>query len=31
VGSTPAELSAHIKAETNRWSKIIRQAAIKAE
>lgn len=31
VGSTPAELSAHIKAETNRWSKIIRQAAIKVE
>ncbi|MGZ5163023.1 MAG: Bug family tripartite tricarboxylate transporter substrate binding protein [Burkholderiales bacterium] len=31
VGSTPAELSAHIKAETNRWSKIIRQAGIRVE
>jgi tripartite-type tricarboxylate transporter receptor subunit TctC len=30
VGSTPAELTAHIKAETSRWSKIIRQAGIKA-
>jgi len=31
VGSTPAELSAHVKAETNRWSRIIREAGIKAE
>jgi tripartite-type tricarboxylate transporter receptor subunit TctC len=31
VGGTPAELSAHVKAETNRWSKIIRQAGIKVE
>jgi tripartite-type tricarboxylate transporter receptor subunit TctC len=31
VGSTPAELSAHVKAETSRWSKIIREAAIKVQ
>jgi tripartite-type tricarboxylate transporter receptor subunit TctC len=31
VGGTPAELSAHVKAETNRWSKIIRQTGIKVE
>jgi tripartite-type tricarboxylate transporter receptor subunit TctC len=31
VGGTPAELSTHVKAETNRWSKIIRQAGIKVE
>ena len=31
VGSTPAELSAHVKSETNRWSKIIRQAGIKVQ
>ena len=31
VGGTPAELAAHVKTETARWSKIIRQAAIKGE
>jgi tripartite-type tricarboxylate transporter receptor subunit TctC len=31
VGSTPAELSAHVKADTNRWSKIIREAGIKVQ
>jgi tripartite-type tricarboxylate transporter receptor subunit TctC len=31
VISTPAQLAAHVKAETNRWSKIIREAAIKVQ
>jgi tripartite-type tricarboxylate transporter receptor subunit TctC len=31
VGSTPAEFAAHIRAETERWSKVIKQASIRAE
>jgi tripartite-type tricarboxylate transporter receptor subunit TctC len=29
--STPAELSAHMQAETNKWSKVVREANIKIE
>ena len=29
--STPAELSAHMKAETDKWSKVVREANIKIE
>ena len=31
VGSSPAEFGAHIRAETARWGKVIKQAAIKPE
>ena len=31
VGSTPEEFAAFIKAETERWGKVIRQAKIKAQ
>jgi tripartite-type tricarboxylate transporter receptor subunit TctC len=31
VGSTPAELGAHLKAEMDRWEPIIKAAGIKAE
>ena len=29
--STPGELSAHMKAETDKWSKVVREANIKIE
>jgi len=29
--STPAELTAHMKAETDKWSKVVREANIKIE
>jgi tripartite-type tricarboxylate transporter receptor subunit TctC len=29
--STPAELAAHMKAETDKWSKVVREANIKIE
>ena len=31
VGSTPQQLAAHIKAERNKWAKVIREAGIKGE
>ena len=31
TSSTPAELSAHMKAETDKWSKVVREANIKIE
>ncbi len=31
VGSTPQQLGAHIKAESDRWAKVIRDAGIKSE
>ena len=31
VGSTPQEFAAFLKAETQKWTKVIRDAGIKAE
>ena len=31
VGSSPAEFAAHIKAETARWSEVIKKSNIKAD
>ncbi len=31
VGSTPDEFSARIKADTDTWSKVVRQASIKVD
>jgi tripartite-type tricarboxylate transporter receptor subunit TctC len=31
IGSSPAEFAAHIRAETDQWSRVIRQAGIKGE
>lgn len=31
VGSPPSEFTAHIRAETERWSRVIKQAGIRGE
>lgn len=31
VGGTPEQFAAHLKAEIERWSKVVRQAGIRAE
>jgi len=31
IGSTPAELAAHLRAEMEKWSRVIREAAIRIE
>jgi tripartite-type tricarboxylate transporter receptor subunit TctC len=31
IGSTPAELAAHLKAEMDRWAPVIKDARITAE
>jgi len=31
VGSTPAEFTAHIKAESEQWKRVIKQGGIKAQ
>jgi tripartite-type tricarboxylate transporter receptor subunit TctC len=31
VGSSPAEFGAHIRAEHNQWSRVIKQAGIRGE
>ncbi len=31
VGNTPAEFAAHVKAESARWSEVIRKSNIKAD
>jgi tripartite-type tricarboxylate transporter receptor subunit TctC len=31
VGSTPAEFTAHIKAESERWKRVIKQGGIKPQ
>ena len=31
VGSTPEQFGAHVKAEVAKWSKVIKEAGIKAE
>jgi tripartite-type tricarboxylate transporter receptor subunit TctC len=31
IGSSPSEFAAHIRAETEQWSRVIKQAGIKGE
>jgi tripartite-type tricarboxylate transporter receptor subunit TctC len=31
VGSSPSEFAAHIRAETERWSRVIKQAGIRGD